>query len=250
MLKRLLAGGLFAGLSAGALAACLQLIFVVPLLQQGELYEAGALVHQPAPAGDHDHVPPDPDDRAAPTDHDHPEATAAHDHPEAVAVAFDPRRAAMTFGTMLVTWTGFALVLVAGFAVAATRGIAVTGRTGLLWGLAGFAAVQLAPAAGLAPELPGSAAAAFQARQIWWAFTVISTGAGIAALAFGRGIALAAPGIVLIALPQLVGAPAAPFAGVAPPELSALFATRVLAAGAVSWALLGLIAGAVWQRGG
>ena len=55
----------------------------------------------------------------------------------------------------------------------------ITPRNGLLWGLAGFLAVHLAPAAGLAPELPGMPAADLVARQIWWIGTIIATGVGI-----------------------------------------------------------------------
>ena len=49
-------------------------------------------------------------------------------------------------------------------------------RNGLLWGLAGFLAVNLAPAAGLSPELPGMPAGDLLARQVWWVGTIIATG--------------------------------------------------------------------------
>ncbi len=72
MVQRLFAGGLFAGLSAGALAALLQLVFVVPLIHQGELYETGVLTHFAAPDSGHTHAP---GDDSAPHDHtDHTDA--------------------------------------------------------------------------------------------------------------------------------------------------------------------------------
>ena len=40
-------------------------------------------------------------------------------------------------------------------AVSLVSGLAITRRNGIVWGLCGFIAVSLAPAAGLAPELPG-----------------------------------------------------------------------------------------------
>ena len=55
--------------------------------------------------------------------------------------------------------------------------------------------------------------------------------------------------IVLIALPHLIAAPhPEAFAGVAPPEMAALFAARALGVGAIAWALLGGTAGWFWQR--
>ncbi|HUF86006.1 MAG TPA: CbtA family protein, partial [Thermohalobaculum sp.] len=56
-------------------------------------------------------------------------------------------------------------------------------------------------------------------------------------------------GAVLIAAPHLIGAPhPEAFEGVVPPELSALFAARVLAVGALAWAALGALAGHLWSR--
>jgi len=53
----------------------------------------------------------------------------------------------------------------------------------------------------------------------------------------------------MIAAPHLVGAPHPEvFEGVVPPELSALFAARVLAVGAFGWAALGALAGHFWSR--
>jgi len=261
MLKRLIVGALFAGLSAGALAALLQLSFVVPLIHEGELYETGVLTHFAAPSGGHDHdhgagtaPEPAPDTATGTTpgttpgtamaDHDHPEGTPPHDH--GVAPAFDLGRPLGTVGFFSITYTGFALLLVAGFALSARVGHQVTARGGIVWGLAGFLAVQLAPAFGLPPELPGAAAAALEARQVWWAACVAATGAGIALIAFGRGAVAIGLAIVLIALPHLIGAPTAAHAGVVPPELAAHFAARSLAAGALCWAVLGGIAGAIW----
>lgn len=251
MVQRLFAGGLFAGLSAGALAALLQLVFVVPLIHVGELYETGVLTHfaapDPAAAEDgHTHAPGDD----APHDHTDaaPLSTEAEVAAEIAAIPFDLRRAGATFGMFLVTYTGFALLLTAGFALAARAGHSVTARTGAVWGLCGFLAVQLAPAFGLPPELPGGLSAPLEQRQLWWAGCVGATAAGIALFAFGRGLPALALGAVLIALPHLIGAPEVAFSGLAPPELTSHFAGRVLGAGAVAWVLLGTVAGALWAR--
>lgn len=240
MFKRLFVGALLAGLCAGALAALIQLTFVVPLILEAELYETGALTHFGAPAADARHG------IAAP-----PAAQA-----ENVATESDQSPFSRGLGTVamfLVTYTGYALVLVAGFALVERvgperAGHRINARTGAIWGLSGFLAVQLAPAFGLAPELPGTPGAALELRQIWWVGCVLATIIGVGLLVFGRGLIALGAGAILIAAPQLIGAPTAPFGGVAPPELAAHFAARVLGAGAVCWVLLGTVAGAIWSR--
>lgn len=117
-----------------------------------------------------------------------------------------------------------------------------------MFGLAGFAATQLMPAMGLAPELPGAAAGELSARQVWWLATVAATLAGLALIVWG-GTAAKVSGAILIAVPHVWGAPHPhEFAGVVPPELSALFAARALAVGALAWAALGALAGHFWSR--
>ena len=51
----------------------------------------------------------------------------------------------------------------------------ITARKAFGWSLAAFVATGLAPSLGLAPELPGSAAAPLLARQVWWLGTAISS---------------------------------------------------------------------------
>ena len=124
-------------------------------------------------------------------------------------------------------YTGYALILVAAMALAEDRGFRVAVRQGLLWGLAGFVAVQFAPAVGLPPELPGSAAADMGLRQAWWFGTVGATAAGIALIAFGKGWTARGIAAALILAPHVVGAPhPETFAGPVPPELAGMFAGR------------------------
>ena len=248
MFKRLFAGAVFAGLGAGALAALIELTFVVPLIHEGELYETGALVHFGAAGSQgHDHTDVTATPGAVPLTDIEPPAPAEHDHG---AAPENPLTRAMgTLGFFLVSYTGFALLLIAGFALAERAGHRVTARSGVIWGLCGFFALQLAPAFGLPPELPGGAGAALAARQLWWVGCVLATGGGLALFAFGRTAVTLGAGAVLLAIPHLIGVPIAAYAGVAPPELSAHFTARVLGAGVVCWALLGTIAGAIWDKG-
>ncbi len=228
MLRTLLASALFAGLIAGLFAAALQLAFLVPLIGEAELYESGALTHFAAAEAGH----------------------GADNHGDHGAAADgSANRHILTVLMTVLTTCGFALVLVAAFALAERMGLTrVDHQSGLLFGLAGFAAVQLMPALGLSPELPGAAAGELGTRQLWWIATVLATAAGIALIAWGNP-ALKLGGAALIAAPHLVGAPhPEAFEGVVPPELSALFAARVLVVGALVWAALGALAGHLWSR--
>ena len=223
MFSRILVSGLFAGFAAGLIAALLQLLFVQPILLHAELYESGQLTHFGA------------------------EKTGA----AVVAGGIDLVRDGLSVLFTTLLYTGYALILVAAMALAEDRGFRIDVRQGLLWGLAGFLAVQFAPAVGLPPELPGSAAADMGLRQAWWFGTVGATAAGIALIAFGKGWQARGIAAVLVLAPHVIGAPhPETFAGPAPPELAGLFAGRALGVGLVAWALLGLFAAWFWIREG
>ena len=145
----------------------------------------------------------------------------------------------------IITGVAFASLLIAGFHM---RGDPVDGRKGVAWGVAGFVVFALAPAVGLPPELPGTLAGSVEARQFWWAFAAVSTGAGLWFLLLTRHIALHAAGVLLIALPHIVGAPQAVLGRTVPPELAAHFVAASLGTGLVFWALLGWIGGKSYQR--
>ncbi len=228
MLKTLLASALFAGLIAGLFAAGLQQVFLVPLIVEAELYETGAAIHFGAAQAAAGHG-----------------SAAGH----AAAGGGDLVRTLLTVLMTVLGTCGFGLILVAGFALAERMALTrIDLRTGLLFGLSAFAATQLMPSMGLSPELPGAAAGELSHRQIWWLATVAGTFIGIGLIAWGNTAAKIA-GAVLIAAPHLVGAPHPQvFEGVVPPELSALFAARVLVVGALGWAALGALAGHFWSR--
>jgi cobalt transporter subunit CbtA len=149
--RRLLLAGIGAGLLAGLVVSVVQFGTTTPLILEAESYEL-------------------------------PEASHAPDHQAASASEADPARVAGTILANLVTGAGFGLLLVAAFAV---RGEASGPTRGLAWGAAAFVAVVLAPALGLPPKLPGSRAAALEARQLWWLGTVLATAGALWLLAFG-----------------------------------------------------------------
>jgi cobalt transporter subunit CbtA len=255
MIQRMVTSALFAGFGAGLLAALLHFAFVQKLILLGEQYESGQLTHfasgsDPAAAG-HDGMAAanSVEPTAAP---DTAVVAAAPDphaaHHAAGAEPSDTSRNALTALFSVVVYVAYALILVAGFGLADHYGKRITAREGLLWGLAGFAAFQLMPAMGLAPELPGTIAAELHLRQIWWWSTAGATMAALALIGYGRGILPIIVSVALLAAPHIIGAPEAEqFWGVAPPELAASFAARVLGDGLAVWAVLGWLAGWFWS---
>lgn len=227
MLKSLFASALFAGVAAGLLAALLQMALLVPLIAEAELYETGVKTHFGEAGEAHDHTA---------GDHAHEDEGGALRHVQTALF------------TML-AMCGFGLLLTVGFALVERFGLdRITLAKGAIWGLAGFAAFQLLPAIGLPPELPGASSAPLEARQFWWLITGAASILGIALAVYGA-MAWKLAGVALIALPHLIGAPhPEDFAGLTPPELSALFAARALGVGAASWLALGAVAGLLWSR--
>lgn len=219
MVRRIFASGVLAGLAAGAVAAALQAATTTPLILRAELLEAAG----------------------AAVGHVH----AAADHSHSAEAGLTLARFALSSLATLIFGVGFALILVALMALA---GEPVDGRRGALWGLAGFAAVSFAPALGLPPELPGSAAADLAARQAWWVATVAGTAAGLWLILLNRRIWAIAAGAALLLAPHLWGAPEGQGVGTAPPELAARFAVLSLAVAALFWTLTGALGGVLYRR--
>ena len=220
---RIVTGGALAGCVAGVLAAALMLLFLQPLLLTAEGYEAGMA--------------------AAETAHVHADGTV-HDHSAAPAAG----RNALSVAFFALTYAAFGLMLLAVMALAEERGARIDARSGVLWGAAGWAALHMAPAFGLPPELPGFSVADLSTRQVWWFATAAATAAGLWSLAFGRGAPALILGAALIAIPQLIGAPhPEEMTGPVPGELAALYAARSLGVALVAWIVLGAVAGRVWS---
>ena len=79
----------------------------------------------------------------------------------------------------VLVYVAYALILVAGFGLARIYGHAITAREGMLWGIAGFASFQLAPAMGLAPELPGTLATLAGASGLFMMLSLATTLSGM-----------------------------------------------------------------------
>ena len=224
MFTRILTSALFAGAAAGLVIALLQLFFVQPVLLHAELYESGKLVH----FGSSSTVP-------------------AHQD----VGGFDAVRDGLSVVFTMLVYSGYAMVLVALMSQAEDRGATINGRTGLIWGVAGFVAVHFAPGFSLAPEVPGVAAADVGDRQIWWFATVITAALALWLGAFGKSWSAWGAAVVLLLAPHIVGAPEpAVFTGPVPTEIGAHFAARAFGVGMAAWVLLGCLAGFFWQREG
>lgn len=245
MLQRMLTGALFAGAAAGLIAALLHFAFVQPVLLLGEQYESGELVYFGKTEADgHDHA----HDHDADGDQTHA-AEDGHTHDQG-ATASGPQRNGLTVLFTALIYVSYAAMLIAGFALAEMAGRRIGAVEGLLWGLAGYTAFQLAPALGLPPELPGTVAADLGERQVWWWLTAVATGGGLALLAYGGRVWMYPLAGAALALPHVIGAPQIDgFWGVAPPEVGSLFAARALGVGLVAWCLMGWLAGGLWSRG-
>ena len=220
MFSKIVVSALIAGFGAGLFAALLQFAFVQPILLHAELFETGVLTHFGA------------------------ESSAAHvPHDGGVDLLRDGL--SVMFSSLI--YVGYALMLLAAMVLAEERGQPISARTGIIWGIAGWVSVQMAPAFGLAPELPGMNAADVDARQIWWFATVAATAIGLWLIAFGRNWAMWGAAVILLAAPHLIGAPMPDtLTGPAPPELGAEFAARAIGTGLAVWVTLGLLLGAAW----
>jgi len=238
MLSRLLFSAIIAGVLAGVAVAALQHFTTTPLILEAETYEG---------AGE-EHVHPAAQDNAsgAPVVPAQTETTVAEPEEEEWAPADGFQRTAYTSVATIGSGVGFALILLSLMVLSNAQ---ITARTGLMWGTAAFTATGLATALGLSPELPGSAAAALEARQLWWIGTAIASGAGLwLILRLSSPLAIVI-GAVLIVAPHVVGAPhPSAYTSAVPGELSGHFASASLVAQALCWALAGSIAGYVWQR--
>jgi predicted cobalt transporter CbtA len=89
----------------------------------------------------------------------------------------------------------------------------------------------------------------FALLLIWWLATAATTASGLALMVFVRTTWALLIGVALLIAPHLIGAALSPEGtGVVPSELAAAFAARSLVVNAVFWALLGLAAGALYER--
>jgi cobalt transporter subunit CbtA len=184
--SRIVYSSILAGILTGILLTCLQVASLNPIIFAAERYEI--VIDATDDHADDGHV------------------GHSHDH-DAWAPAAGLERTAYSFLANVLAATGFAAILMALMCLfCLKRKRAISWFQGTLWGLAGYAALFLAPAIGLLPEIPGGVAAEIVHRQLWWVLTALSVSVGFGLLAFARK-RLKPLGLLLLALPYVVGAP-------------------------------------------
>lgn len=232
---RIIYSAVLIGMATGLLLSLMQILTVDPIIFQAEAYEISEPAGAVAPEGHENH------------DHDH-SGWAPSDGGE------------RTFYTMLsnmsagIGFSAVILALMSQFWLPKQR--IINPQQSLLWGVAGFAALYLAPGIGLPPEIPGIQAAPVEQRQIWWALTAVCVGIGLGILAWAQ-VKLKAVGLLFLAIPYLVGAPSHQGPEFAHPDPAAVEALTelhqrfIITSGIVNllfWIALGLACGAAFNR--
>jgi cobalt transporter subunit CbtA len=250
MITRVLAVGLLAGLLAGLAVASLQAYTTTPIILEAEVFERGATAPQgSASLNTAPRLYRDIGEARVILVHDGETHSPAG---EAAAEAWSPadglERTFYTSTATIATAVGFALIILAGMLV---TGDGIDERRAMAWAAAGFVATGLAPAVGLAPELPGMPAADLAGRQEWWALTAIATAAAAWLFLKYDKAALRILAVALLVAPHAWGAPhlaAEAHKSSVPPELAAQFAATSLAVHATLWLLTGFFVGFWWRR--
>lgn len=237
--SRLVATAVAAGLLAGLALTAVQRVQVTPLIAQAETYEeAQGAAAAPLAAQAHEHA------------HEEQQAQHQQQQEQHQHTGWKPENGIeRTLFTVLANATmgvGYGLLLCAAMLM---RGARPSWRQGLLWSAAGYVVFFVAPSLGLPPELPGTAAAPVAERQLWWSLTAVASAGGLALLAFGRNWVFALAGLMLLAAPQLAGAPQPlVHASVAPPALAHAFVVASALANAAFWLVLGSCAAYFFKK--
>ena len=228
MFRRIVMTALAAGALAGIFVTGLQMVTTVPLISFAEQYEGGA-------ESGHEHGEEATDGEES-----------SHDHSMAWMPEEGFERHGFTLLTSVLMSVGYSFMLAALFAL---RGQNVDTRQGVLWGLAGFASLYVAPALGIPPELPGMMGGDFDHRQLWWIATAIATAISLGLLVFGTNAVMRIAGVVIMVIPHVVGAPRpGEFTHDLPTEVVAQFAVSSLVTVGLFWAVLGGLVGYFFNK--
>lgn len=210
MFRHIVAAAALAGALSGAALTGVQQIEIAPLIRAAEAREAAA-------------------------------SPGVH-----VGQGWTPRegseRLAATLLANVVLATAFALLLAGAMSQRRQFGW----RAGAVWGIAGYAACFIAPALGLAPELPGVESAPLADRQWWWFAAASCSAAGLWLAVFARKPLARIVGVALLIAPHAVGAPASAFDA---SDDGRAFVRATYLANAALWLMLGVMVGVLCKPG-
>jgi len=179
---------------------------------------------------------------------EHGSGEAAHDDPDQGWEPSDGlERMSYTILADALVGVGFCLLLIAGYAILNAR---MDCRTGFYWGIAGFAAVMVAPSLGLPPEVPGTAAAPLQERQLWWLGTAVVSTAALLLLYLRPSNSLSyIAALAMVALPHAIGAPEpADYHSAAPQWLQHRFVVATVLSDLAFWSVAGTLSGVLYHN--
>lgn len=171
------------------------------------------------------------------------ELEAAHSHGNNIT------RHALTFAANVISYCGFALIMVATMEWWHPRPKLPPIVIGLLWGGASYIAIVLSPTLGLPPNLPDMPLADITIRQIWWLATILTAILSLWLATFAKlpswryVIAIA-----IFLAPHIIGAPTVSEISPIPPQWAASFAIRSTAISFVAWIILGTIGAKVFYK--
>ncbi|EPJ46465.1 MAG: hypothetical protein OFPII_20380 [Osedax symbiont Rs1] len=196
-LRNLILSALMVGIISGLSYGLFQQLQINPIIYAAEAYEMAE------PTVDHH--------GEAVVDPHHPAVTTGHAHGEAWSPEDGMPRIISTLAANITIAFALALIMISLMALHNQKSAKpkLNAVRGVAWGMVAMFCIFIAPALlGLHPEVPGTNAAELEDRQIWWLFCAISSAIGIAILYYAANNFKLA-GILLIALPHLIGAPLA-----------------------------------------
>ncbi|NQZ32081.1 MAG: CbtA family protein [Oceanospirillaceae bacterium] len=209
-LRNLILSALIVGVISGLCYGLFQQLQINPIIYAAEVYEVTETV-----AEHHNDSAP---------------AAHSHDHSDAWSPQDGIQRIASTLVANISIAFAMALMMISLMALHNEKSQKPKLNTvsGALWGIVAMFCFFGAPALlGLHPEVPGTIAADLENRQVWWIFCALASVIGIAVIYYASRF-LKLVGVVLVALPHLIGAPMPELHGFANTDPAAVLALNEL----------------------
>lgn len=181
------------GIIAGSLYGLFQQLQINPIIYAAETYEVASVEVE---AGSNEHSTQDSHSH----DHGSDAGWSPHDGSERILAALVAN---------ILTAITFSLFMISIMSLHNLKSSKpeLNWKSGILWGVGLMLSIFVAPSLlGLHPEIPGTVSEALEQRQVWWVSSTIATALGLLLLYYGSA-ALKITGVVLLALPQILGAP-------------------------------------------